>query len=193
MRLRNSRQQWGLVAMAFHWAIALMILGMIPLGILAANWRLSPTKLELFFWHKSFGMLILALVVLRLLWRLFNRPPALPEDMPGAERFLAGISHALLYALIIAIPLSGWVINSAANFPFKIFGLVRLPNIVDPSKAVQQLASDVHLALIITLGVLLTVHVAAALRHHWVKHNDVLSRMVPGLKPPPQARTGKVT
>ena len=183
MILRNTRQRWGAVAMAFHWIMALIILAMIPLGIVAVNWRLSPTKLELFFWHKSFGITILALVVLRLLWRYANPTPALPQDTPRVERFLAGLSHALLYALMIVIPLSGWVINSAANFPFKVFGIARLPEIVEPDKATQELASDVHLGLVITLVVILAVHIAAALRHHMVKRNDVLSKMVPRLRP----------
>jgi cytochrome b561 len=183
MGLRSTRQAWGSLAMAFHWAMALLIVGTIPLGIIATNWRLSPTKLELFFWHKSLGILLLVLLVLRLLWRLLNTTPAPPAAMGRGERILAGLSHAMLYVLMAAIPLSGWVINSAANFPFKVFGLVRLPNIVEPNKAAQELAANVHLILVVTLAALLAVHVAAALRHHLVTRDDVLSRMLPGLRP----------
>lgn len=183
MILRNTRQRWGAVAMAFHWTMAIIIFAMIPLGIVAVNWRLSPTKLELFFWHKSFGITVLVLIILRLLWRFLNPTPALPKDTPRAEHFLAGLSHAALYALMIVIPLSGWVINSAANFPFKVFGMARLPEIVEPDKATQELASNVHLGLVITLVVILAVHIAAAFRHHLVKHNDVLAKMVPGPRP----------
>jgi cytochrome b561 len=190
MGLRNTRQAWGSLAIAFHWAMALIILGMIPLGIVASNWRLSPTKVQLFFWHKSFGILLLVLLVLRLLWRLSNTTPALPDAMPRGERILAGLSHAMLYILMAAIPLSGWVINSAANFPFKVFDLVRLPNIVEPDKALQELAGDVHLILVITLAVLLAVHVAAALRHHRVTRDEVLSRMLPGLRPRARVERG---
>src|SRR5262245_42323109 len=122
--LRNTLDAWGAPAKLFHWMMAALILAQFALGIAAVSWRISPTKLELFVWHKSFGMLILALVALRLAWRLANMTPALPAGMPAWESFGARASHALLYALMIALPATGWIINSAANIPFRIFWLV---------------------------------------------------------------------
>lgn len=178
--LRNTASSWGSVAKTFHWAMAVLILAQIGLGIAAVAWRLSPTKIQLFFWHKSLGMLILALLALRLLWRLANPTPPLPVEMPPWERRAAHSSHLLLYALLILLPLTGWVVNSAANIPFRIFWLVPLPAITAPDKALAELFARVHLGLALILGAVLVVHVAAALRHHWVKRNAILLRMLPG-------------
>jgi cytochrome b561 len=177
--LRNSLEAWGAPAKLFHWVMAALILAQIALGIAAANWRISPTKIELFVWHKSIGVLILVLVALRLVWRLANTTPALPS-MPAWEALAARVSHALLYALMIALPVTGWIVNSAANIPFRIFWLVPLPAIVAPDEALADQVADVHGWLSGLLAVVLVVHVAAALRHHFVKRNTVLARMLPG-------------
>src|SRR2546427_12524401 len=116
--LRNSADSWGAPAKLFHWVMAALILAQIALGVMAASWRVSPTKIELFFWHKSTGMLILLLVALRLLWRLANRAPALPSGMPAWERAAPRSSHLLLYARMIALPVSGWSVHSAPTISF---------------------------------------------------------------------------
>jgi len=177
--LHNDGNSWGAPAKLFHWLMAALIFAQIPLGIMAASWRLSPTKLNLFFWHKSTGMLILALLALRLLWRLANRAPALPADMPAWERTGARASHALLYALMLALPVTGWIVNSASNIPFRIFWLIPLPAIVAPDKAVADYAALVHRGLFVLLALVLLAHIGAALRHHFVKRNTVLARMLP--------------
>jgi len=125
---------------------------------------------------------ILALVLLRLLWRMANTTPALPADTPAWERAGAHASHALLYVLMIAMPLMGWVINSAANVPFSIFWLIPLPAIVAPDKHLAELAALAHLSLFIILAAVLVVHVGAALRHHFIKKNNLLVRMLPTLR-----------
>src|SRR5260370_2098188 len=128
--LRNASDSWGAPAKVFHWVMAALILAQVVLGLMAANWRVSPTKIELFFWHKSTGMLILALVGLRILWRLANPTPELPAGMAAWERAAAHLGHFLLYALMIALPVTGSLINSASHVPFRIFWLVPLPAIV---------------------------------------------------------------
>jgi cytochrome b561 len=178
--LRNTSEAWGTPAKFFHWLMAALILAQISLGWSAALWRLSPLKLDLFVWHKSTGVLLLALLVLRLLWRLGNRPPAAPADQARVERLAASTVHALLYALMLALPLTGWVINSAANVPFRVFWLFPLPAIVEPDKALADLAAQWHLGLVMLLTVLLILHVAAALYHHYVRRDGVLLRMLPG-------------
>jgi cytochrome b561 len=180
LKWTNTGDSWGAPAKFFHWVMAALILAQIALGWTAASWRLSPTKLNLFFWHKSIGMLILALALLRLLWRLANRAPALPAGTPAWERGAAHASHALLYLAIIVMPVTGWIVNSAANIPFRIFYAIPLPAIVAPDKALADLAALAHLTLFFLLAALLAVHVGAALRHHFVKRNDVLARMLPG-------------
>jgi len=170
---------WSAPAKFFHWLIAALILVQVGLGIAAVMWRLSPTKLNLFVWHKSTGMQILALVALRVLWRLSHAVPALPADTPPWERAAAHTSHFLLYVLLVAVPLSGWVIASASGIPFSIYWRIPLPAIVAVDKPVADTAALVHLGLIIAFAAVLVVHVGAALRHHFVKRNDVLSRMLP--------------
>jgi cytochrome b561 len=176
---RNTRQGWGAVAKALHWLVALLILVQFALGWIAVSWRLSPTKLELFVWHKSIGILVLALVVLRLLWRLSNPPPTSPPGMAGWERLAAWTNHLLLYALMLAMPLSGWIINSAANVPFEVFWLIPLPDLVGPSRSLADTAKLVHLLLFWLIAAVIAIHVAAALRHHFVRRDAVLSRMLP--------------
>ena len=178
--LRNGADSWGVVAKGFHWLMAALILVQIALGILAVNWPMSPAKIELFVWHKSLGVLLLALVALRLLWRMGDAPPALPADTPSWERMAARGGHVLLYALMIALPVTGWVVNSAANVPFRIFWLIPLPAIVAPDEAAAELFALLHDGLAAALAVVLVAHIGAALRHHFIKRNRVLLRMLPG-------------
>ena len=183
--LRNTESSWGAVAKFLHWSIAVLIFGQFALGWLAVTWRLSPTKLELFIWHKSFGLLVLVLVVLRILWRFANPTPALPTGTPPVERVAAHGSHLLLYTLVIALPLSGWVINSAAKIPFRVFWWFPLPAIVAPDKALADAAEQVHFVLFIALAALLVLHIGASLRHHFIKRNDILTRMLPAWRSKP--------
>jgi cytochrome b561 len=178
--LANTAESWGALAKFFHWTVALLILAQVVLGSTAALWRLSPLKLELFVWHKSIGMLILVLMLARLAWRLAGRAPELPPETPRWERYAAHASHILLYALATALPFSGWLINSAAGVPFSLFWLLPLPAIAAPDEAVAALAARVHLGLVIALCLLLVVHIGAALRHHLIKRDEVLLRMLPG-------------
>ena len=180
MKLRNSPDAWGGVARALHWSMLVLIVVQISLGWAADTWRLSPTKLELFIWHKSTGILLLMLAILRMGWRFANPPPRPPDGLPGWERGAGVAVHAALYVLMVAIPVSGWVINSAANIPLNVFWLFPLPDITPPSKSLADLAARVHLSLLVALTVVLCLHVGAALRHHFMRRNDVLVRMLPG-------------
>ncbi len=167
------------MAKNLHWLMAVLVLLLFVLGWMATSWPLSPTKLKLFFWHKSLGITVLGLALLRILWRLTHGRPTLPLGMPLWERYTAEASHLLLYGLLLAMPFSGWVINAAANFPLKVFGLFTLPAIVAPDKALQSLAQSIHLTLFwIFLG-LLALHIGAALRHHIVLKDSVLLSMLP--------------
>jgi len=179
MDARQPVSSWSAPAKLLHWLVAALIVVQAGLGIAAVSWRLSPTKLNLFVWHKSTGMLILAIVVLRLLWRLGHRAPALPADTPAWERGAARASHFILYVLLVALPLSGWVIASASGVPFSIFWRIPLPSIAAVDKEVTDAAASVHFALLLALLAVLIVHIGAALRHHYVKRNDVLVRMLP--------------
>jgi cytochrome b561 len=176
---RPAGDAWSAPLRLVHWLIAALVIAQLALGTAARLWRLSPAKLDLFVWHKSIGITVLALMVLRVLVRGAGPTPALPAATPPWERRAAHASHALLYALLFAMPLSGWVINSAANVPLRLFWLARLPAIVAPSKPVEHAAMEVHFVLCVVLAIVVVVHVGAALRHHFTLHDDVLRRMLP--------------
>jgi cytochrome b561 len=177
--LRNSATSWGSAAKTLHWLIAVLILAEMPLGWIAQSWRLSPLKLDLFVWHKSLGILILGLVALRLAWRWANPLPHPPASVPAWQIAAARIDHLLQYALMLALPLSGWVIDSAARIPFRVFRLFQLPPIVGPSEALEELGKVAHWSMAIALLVLVAGHTGAALWHHYARGDDLLRRMLP--------------
>lgn len=182
MRLRNSSANWGAIAKFFHWLIALLIIGNMGLGYWADSLSLSPTKVEAFYWHKTTGLTVLWLAVLRLLWRFTNPAPRLPPGMAGWERFLAHASHFLLYVLMIAMPVSGWIINSTANFPLDLYGVIPVPDLVPKGpneSAIGDVAKAAHYWMFIAICVLLVLHVAGALKHHVINGDPVLKRMLP--------------
>lgn len=178
--LRNTQATWGWLARSMHWLVALLLIAQVILGKVAEEYRLSPTKLDLFVWHKSIGITILALVVIRLGWRLANPTPALPGGLPPWERLAARLSHGLLYVLMLLLPLSGWVINSAANIPFKVYWLWELPDITGRDRAVKELAESVHETAVYLLVGLVLLHISAALYHHFRHRNNILRRMIRG-------------
>ena len=166
-------------AKALHWGIAVLIFGMLGLGFYMTGLDLSPTKLQLFSWHKWAGVTVFMLVVVRLAWRVGHKPPALPAHMPALERFAAHAGHHLLYVLMFAIPLSGWLMSSAKGFQTVWFGVLPIPDLLAKDKALGDLLQTVHLALNFTLIAVLVGHVGAALKHHFIDKDDVMTRMLP--------------
>src|SRR5688572_5767292 len=122
MGWRNSPARWGALAQTLHWTIALAVIGLVLVGLWMDELPNSPTKLKVYALHKSVGITVLVLVVLRLAWRLIDRRPPHPASMPPWERWLAAVTHGLLYLLLLVMPLSGWLYNSASNFPLRWFG-----------------------------------------------------------------------
>lgn len=186
MQALDHEAHYNAVAKFFHWLIALAIIGMLALGWTMADDELvkGPLRFSLFQWHKSIGITILLLSLLRLGWRLMNPPPAFPATMPSWERWAAHGTHFLFYALMIGLPLTGWLLVSASPYKTELFGLVALPNLpfiadMPDKKAFGEIAEDCHGALAsITLGLLL-LHIAAAWKHHLFERDDVLLRMAP--------------
>ncbi len=179
MPWRNTHDRWGHVAQLLHWSVAGLILALMALGWIAKLTPLSPGKLTLFYWHKSLGMLVLALVLVRLGWRARNPAPSLPPELPRWEPVMAHATHVLLYLLMLLIPVTGWLINSASGIPFKIFWVLPLPAITPVSAHLEHIFEWFHLVLFWILAVVLLGHVGAALRHHFLLHNSVLRRMLP--------------
>lgn len=182
-----AKARYDAVAIILHWLIALAIIGQLSMGWLMTNIKSATfLKFELYQAHKSLGMTILTVSLLRLAWRLCHVPPPLPVSMPAWEKRLAHISHWALYTLLLALPLSGWAMVSASprNIPTVLYGVVPLPHISFfaglPDKVVAEAnLKDLHRASVWVLVILLTGHVAAALRHQFLLRDGVLMRMVP--------------
>jgi cytochrome b561 len=179
MTLKNTDERWGPVSQLLHWTIVLLILGQGTVGLLMTEMRNSPDKIEVYALHKSFGLTILALVVLRLLWRWYAGTPRPVPGMPRWQERIASLSHGGLYLLLFAIPISGWVLNSAAGFPLQWFGLFNLPAITGKDHDLHELAEELHELLFWALVSLAVVHAAAALYHHLFQHDATLARMLP--------------
>lgn len=161
----------------FHWAMLLLFIGIVSVGYYMTDLPLGPKKLKIYALHKSIGLTLLGLAVLRLLWRLGERRPALPP-MPAWQVRAAGAMHVLLYALMFAIPLSGWLYNSAAGFPLQWFHLVNLPALAAADPALKATAKEIHEAGVATLLVLAGLHAAAAFKHHFVDRDNTLTAML---------------
>lgn len=178
MTFRNTTRAWGSLAKAFHWLIVLLIITQWVIAQRAEELK-GLEKAAALGWHKSFGMTILMLAILRLVWRLLNPTPDLTTETKPWERVLAKVSHFLLYALIFAMPLTGWMMSSARNFPVSWFKLFQFPDLVAPADETFRLMQDAHEALFAALACVALLHIAGALKHHFIDKNDVLKRMLP--------------
>lgn len=187
MQLRNDENRFGLIAVSFHWLVALLFFAMVAIGLAMTNLPLThPLTFPLYQLHKSIGATIFVLVALRLAWRLASPVPPLPSEMPVWERRAAQLAHWGLYALLLLLPLVGWVIVSASplGIPTVLYGVVRLPHIgfiaASPDKeAIGKVASTVHATLAWSAVGLVTLHAGAALRHHFWLKDGILGRMLP--------------
>ncbi len=172
--------------MVLHWLLALAIFAMFAVGVYMTDLPFSPLRLKLYNWHKWAGVTFLALTVLRLLWRISHRPPALPQAlaqaMPAWQTRAYHATHHLMYALFFAVPLIGWAYSSAAGFPIVWFGQIALPDLLPVNKALAEAIKPLHELSALALMALAGLHIAAALKHHWVDRDGLLARMVPGLK-----------
>ena len=180
------------MAILLHWIIAIVIVALLAMG--AVMVRLTPgssLQLEVYQFHKSLGIAVLALTPVRLAWRLFHPPPPLPVNLKAWEMALARIAHLGFYVLMVALPFSGWMMVSASvwNIPTVVFGAFTLPHLpvlggLENKKAVEDALKETHEALAIGMFVLLVLHVAGALKHHFVLRDDTFARMLPAIRSP---------
>jgi cytochrome b561 len=178
MSLRSNERQWGALAKGFHWIIALAILGNGMFGLLMDLAHSPMQKLNWLALHKSIGLTVLALVLLRILWRWRDGRPT-DEPAPRWQQQAAHAVHGVLYVLIVAIPLSGWWFNSVTGKPLQWFKLFNLPALVAKNDSLRDLAHGVHEYLFWFLLLVLLAHVGAALKHHVFDNDNVLRRMLP--------------
>jgi cytochrome b561 len=179
MGVRNSRTGYGAIAQTLHWIVAVLLLAQFPLGFVGADLPVGLDRLITLSRHKALGMTLFALMAARLAWRLFDPPPPLPAQIPALERRLAGTMHLLLYGLLLALPMAGWIASSASNLTVSWFGWFTFPDLVDTDPALARSAKIAHRVMAWLLLACIVVHVAAALRHHFVRSDGVLARMLP--------------
>ena len=181
-RHSNTGRYHG-AAIALHWLIAVLIVGGFYLGwIMTDIPGFTPTKLKYFSWHKWIGVTVLMLAVARVLWRATHRAPALDDATPAWQKAAAHAVHGLLYLLMLAIPVSGYLYSSAAGIQVVYLGIVPLPTFIGPDPALKATLRTVHVLLNYTLLALVAMHVLAALKHQFVDRDGLLARMIPFLK-----------
>jgi len=180
--LRNSATHYGAIAKTLHWLIGLLFIGQWILGLASQQVDDPALQFDLYQWHKSFGMLLLALVALRIVWTLASLHPALPASMTSLEQRAARAAHLLLYGALVALPITGWLVASASplGIPTFAFNRVVIPPLpIARSDAAEALWSTVHATIAYAAAALVALHIAAALYHHLIRRDEVLRRMLP--------------
>ena len=170
--------RYGRLARALHWTTAALVILMVPGGLVLLSLPPGPVQDTAFVLHRSTGVLLFALTVLRLANRARHPAPPLPSGMPALQRRAAGAVHALLYLLLLAMPIVGWWATSAYGAPISVFWLFELPPLVAQDKAVAERVFALHGALGWVLVTLVAAHAGAALHHHFVKRDAILRRML---------------
>ena len=178
--LRNTDSTYGVVAKSFHWLLFLMLSFSIAMGNFLASLPKGPEKMEMAGMHKSFGAIILTLIMLRLVWKLVNDSPQLPDGTTAGEAFSAKALHWVLYILMFAQPLSGIMMSQTAGIPVSFFGLFEFPVFLDKNPELAKTFLSIHGTVWIMLVIAVIGHVAAAMHHHFIKKDDVLKKMTAG-------------
>lgn len=176
MQFKNSANRYGAVTIFLHWLMAVLIIGLLILGLYMVILPIGLTKLKLYGWHKEYGLLALWLVILRLFWRLINVTPKL--SLPLLEKIAARTVHWAFYVFMFAMPITGWLITSAAGLPASFFGLFVLPNLIAPNEESRLLFEEIHKWLGYGLIATILLHISAALKHHFINRDDILRRML---------------
>jgi cytochrome b561 len=177
MQLKNTKDGFGIISIIIHWLMALLIIGLLAEGLYMERISISVQKLELYGLHKEFGILVLMLVVVRLIWRIENITPSL-DSLIYLERLAARSMHIAFYIFMFLLPLTGWAISQAAGLPVSFFGLFLLPDFIRPNEHLQQLFTEIHEWLAYALILAICGHVAAALKHHFIDKDTILKRML---------------
>jgi cytochrome b561 len=177
--LRNTHERYGLVAQLFHWVIVVLVIIQFVLGFMAHGLPVSLERLVLLARHKSIGITVFVLVILRLGWRIYSKPPPLPPSPHPFFDTAARVSHGLMYALLLAMPPVGWLLSSASHLTVAWFGLFSLPNLVGPDRRLAHIMLLTHESMAWLLLAAVTAHVLAALWHHFLLRDSVLLRMLP--------------
>ena len=172
-----STDRYHLIQRILHWTIALAVIGSLIGGQLIGWLENGPLKTQVFFLHKSTGILILGLMLMRVVTRLSFGAPALTVEMPDWQRKVSGLTHFLFYALLIIMPLIGWAATSAFPAPLPFFGLFDVPPLIGENKALSEQLFEIHEIMGKVILALVALHIGAALHHTLIKKDGVLRRM----------------
>lgn len=166
-------------SIALHWLIALLIFCAFPLGVYMHELPFSPGRLKLYSYHKWIGVTVFLLAIARVAWRIGHPAPLPFAGMPAWQRIASVATHHLLYVLILAVPVSGWLMSSAKGIQTVYLGMIPLPDLLAKDKELGDMLTTVHQILNFTMAALVITHVAAALKHYVVDRDEVLGRMIP--------------
>lgn len=187
MPLRTTDQRWGWPSISLHWICALLILVLLGMGHVMGELPRSPRYFWVYNLHKSLGLTLLALMLIRLFWRLYAGAPKALPGTPTGQRLIAQATHWAIYGLALAMPLSGWLYDSASGLrPLTYFGLFNMPKLVPPDPGMKALAHQIHEYGGLILIALILLHAGAALYHHLVLRDATLQRMLPLATPAPE-------
>lgn len=182
MNWRNTRAKWGAISQSFHWLVALFIFAMFGMGWIMVDMAFSIQKFKLYSWHKSLGIIILAVVALRLSWRFMNITPSLPNHMNTFEKLAAHGAHVALYLFMIAMPITGWLMSSASGLTVNVFGFFEIPDLIAADVDTATTLKTIHYWLSWAFLALIGSHLGAALYHHFIHRDNVLKSMLPSFK-----------
>lgn len=180
--IENTEERYGAVAIVLHWLMALLMIALTALGLYMAalpDAGFNTKKITLILYHKEFGLLALALFVLRLTWRITQVLPKLAGHLPEWQMIAARFVHLCFYGLMFALPVTGWLMSSAAGIPVSFLGLFALPDLIPHNDDLFAAFIGIHKWLGYALVLLIAVHMGAALRHHFVVKDDTLRKMLP--------------
>jgi cytochrome b561 len=175
-----NAERYTAVAVALHWTGALLVFCGFALGLFMTGLEFSPAKLRYYAWHKWIGITVFLVAAARLAWRAAFPPPPFAAAMPVWQMRAARAVHALMYTLMLAIPVSGWLYSSATGISVSYFNAVSLPNLIAKDKELARVLLVVHQTLNATLAIAIVAHVGAALKHEWIDRDHLLSRMLWG-------------
>lgn len=175
--MSDDIQNYNTVSRIFHWSVALLILGLLIVGFFMEGMNPEPLKFKIYGWHKALGMVVIGLGVARIIWKHASQSPNSLSTHKKWEKMLSKTIHIVLYILIIAMPLSGWIMSSAGGYPVSFFGLFEFPNIVEKNKELGRIANQVHGILAYALVGCVGLHVVGAIKHHVIDKDVTLNRM----------------
>jgi len=184
MTWKNPVDRWGAISQLLHWSIVLLLTAIAVLGLYMVDLPNNPDKIELYSLHKSLGLTLLGLLLLRIGWRMYAGAPHPVAGTPAWQERIATATHVAMYVLMFALPVSGWVLNSAAGYPLQWFGLFNLPRIVATDADLHELAESVHETGFWLLLALVLAHAGAAFYHHLFQQDATLTRMLPRRRAP---------